>query len=328
MMDWTDRHCRYFHRLLSARAVLYSEMVTADAVIHGDRDRLIGFDATGHPVVLQLGGASPQKLAKAARIAAGFGYDAINLNVGCPSDRVQSGAFGAALMANPDLVGECVSAMQQAVDIPVTVKCRIGIDNQDSEEDLERFIARVSSAGCEMFIVHARKAWLKGLSPKQNRDVPPLDHDRVYRLKQRHPDLEIHINGGIESIEDSLRHLTHVDGVMLGRAAYQKPWLLAAVDEQIYNAAPPAASRIDVMRRYMAYMARQLDDGVPLGAMARHVLGLWHGQPGARQWRQIISQNAWRPGAGIAVIEDALAAVEKAGMKAEDFALAKRKIQA
>ena len=312
MMDWTDRHCRYFHRLLSARAVLYSEMVTADAVIHGDRDRLIGFDATGHPVVLQLGGASPQKLAKAARIAAGFGYDAINLNVGCPSDRVQSGAFGAALMANPDLVGECVSAMQQAVDIPVTVKCRIGIDDQDSEEDLERFIARVSSAGCDMFVVHARKAWLKGLSPKQNRDIPPLNYPRVYRLKQAFPGLDIHINGGITTLDEAGTHLEYTDGVMIGRAAYQNPWLLAEVDNRFYGSPAPVSSRHEAISALLPYIERQLAQGVRLGAITRHLLGLFHGQPGARAWRRTIAEKAHLSGAGIDVIHYALDQVKTA----------------
>ena len=235
MMDWTDRHCRFFHRLLTGRARLYTEMVTAEAILHGDRQRLLAFNAEEHPVALQLGGSDPARLAQAATIGEGFGYDEINLNVGCPSDRVQEGRFGACLMAEPDLVARCVAAMRTRVAVPVTVKCRIGIDDQDSEADLERFVSAVANAGCKTFIVHARKAWLEGLSPKENREVPPLDYGRVYRLKAAHPELEIILNGGIGSLEEAATHLAHVDGVALGRAAYQNPYLLAEVDGRLFG---------------------------------------------------------------------------------------------
>ncbi|RMF08998.1 MAG: tRNA dihydrouridine(20/20a) synthase DusA [Alphaproteobacteria bacterium] len=313
MMEWTDRHCRYFMRLISGRALLYTEMVTASAVIHGDPKRLLGFDAAEQPVALQLGGSEPGELAAAARIGEEFGYREINLNIGCPSDRVQSGRFGACLMAEPDLVARCVAAMQEAVALPVTVKCRIGIDDQDSEEDLERFVSRVAQAGCRTFIMHARKAWLNGLSPKQNRAVPPLDYERVYRLKARHPDLEIIINGGITGLEAVPGHLAHVDGVMLGRAAYHDPYLLAPVDRLFFGDSAPAPTREEVMERFIAYAADQLRSGVRLHQMTRHILGLYHGRPGARAFRRILSEQACRPGAGISVLEDALAAMQQAG---------------
>jgi len=312
MMEWTDRHCRYFMRLISGRALLYTEMVTASAVIHGDPKRLLGFDAAEQPVALQLGGSEPGELAAAARIGEEFGYREINLNIGCPSDRVQSGRFGACLMAEPDLVARCVAAMQEAVALPVTVKCRIGIDDQDSEEDLERFVSRVAQAGCRTFIMHARKAWLNGLSPKQNRAVPPLDYERVYRLKARHPDLEIIINGGITGLEAVPGHLAHVDGVMLGRAAYHDPYLLAPVDRLFFGDSAPAPTREEVMERFIAYAADQLRSGVRLHQMTRHILGLYHGRPGARAFRRILSEQACRPGAGISVLQDALAAVQHA----------------
>lgn len=310
MMEWTDRHCRYFLRLISARALLYTEMVTTGALIHGDRDQLLRFDAREQPVALQLGGSVPDELAQVARIGEDFGYREINLNVGCPSDRVQSGRFGACLMAEPELVAACVAAMRDAVDIPVTVKCRIGIDDQDAERELDQFVATVAGAGCETFIVHARKAWLDGLSPKQNRDVPPLDHDRVHRLKQAHPDLEIIINGGIETLDRAEAHLASVDGVMLGRAAYHNPYLLAGVDARIYGVQTAPRTRDEVMETFIAYAEGQLRDGVPLHQMSRHVLGLYHGQGGARAFRRHLSENATRPGAGISVLRAALEPVK------------------
>lgn len=310
MMEWTDRHCRSFLRLISSRALLYTEMVTSGAVIHGPRERLLGFDPAEQPVALQLGGSEPDELARAARIGADFGYREINLNIGCPSDRVQSGRFGACLMAEPELVAACVGEMIAAVDIPVTVKCRIGIDDQDIEEALDRFVETVSAAGCRTFIVHARKAWLDGLSPKQNRDVPPLDHDRVYRLKRRRPDLEIVINGGIETLEAAKAHLAHVDGVMLGRAAYHNPWVLAGVDAEIFGDARGPVTRADVVRRFADYAEGQLRRGVRLHQMSRHILGLYHGEPGARAFRRHLSEHATRPDAGISVLHEALVQVE------------------
>jgi tRNA-dihydrouridine synthase A len=305
MMEWTDRHCRYFLRLLSARAFLYTEMVTAEAVLYGDRERVLGFDAAEHPVGLQLGGSDPAKLAEAARMGEGFGYDEINLNIGCPSDRVQSGRFGACLMAEPALVADCVKAMADAVSVPVTVKCRIGIDDQDAEESLDRFIDTVADAGCSSFIVHARKAWLDGLSPKENRDVPPLDHARVHRLKARRRDLTIIINGGIAALAEAEPHLEHLDGVMLGRAAYADPYLLAEVDRRLYGAEGLPPSRADVLDRFMSYVERELARGVRLNAMTRHILGLFHGQPRARAFRRHIAENAHLDGAGIAVLAQA-----------------------
>jgi len=305
MMEWTDRHCRTFLRLLSARAFLYTEMVTAEAVLYGDRERVLGFDPAEHPVGLQLGGSDPKKLAEAARIGAEWGYDEINLNIGCPSDRVQSGRFGACLMAEPDLVADCVSAMGAAVSVPVTVKCRIGIDDQDAEESLDRFIDTVAEAGCRTFIVHARKAWLDGLSPKENRDVPPLDHERVHRLKARRPDLAIIINGGIVSLAEAQPHLEHLDGVMLGRAAYADPYLLAGVDRTLYGANETPPTRDAVLDQFMPYVERELSRGVRLNAMTRHILGLYHGQPRARAFRRHLAENAHLDGAGIAVLEQA-----------------------
>jgi tRNA-dihydrouridine synthase A len=305
MMEWTDRHCRYFLRLISARAFLYTEMVTAEAVLYGDKERVLGFDAAEHPVGLQLGGSDPQKLAEAARIGEGFGYDEINLNIGCPSDRVQSGRFGACLMAEPALVADCVTAMADAVSIPVTVKCRIGIDDQDAEESLDAFIDTVADAGCETFIVHARKAWLDGLSPKENRDVPPLDHDRVHRLKARRNDLTIVINGGIGSLTEAEPHLSHLDGVMLGRAAYADPYLMAEVDRRLYGAEGSPPSRADVLDAFLPYVERELARGVRLNAMTRHILGLFHGQPRARAFRRHIAETAHLDGAGVEVLDQA-----------------------
>ena len=310
MMDWTDRHCRAFHRLLTRRALLYTEMLTAPAVIHGDRARLLAFDASEHPVALQLGGSDPNALAEAAEIGVCFGYDEINLNVGCPSDRVQEGRFGACLMAEPSLVGECVAAMRARVAVPVTVKCRIGIDDQDSEDDLQRFIATVASAGCSTFIVHARKAWLEGLSPKQNREVPPLDYARIYRLKASHPDLTIILNGGIADLDEAEQHLAHVDGVMLGRAAYQTPYLLAEVDRRFFGGEEPVASRAEVLEALMTHTARHLESGGRLNNVVRHVLGLYHGQPRARAFRRHLSENAVKEGAGLDVLHEALCIAE------------------
>ncbi|AXS40103.1 tRNA dihydrouridine(20/20a) synthase DusA [Breoghania sp. L-A4] len=309
MMDWTDRHCRVFHRQLTRRALLYTEMVTTGAVIHGDRARLLGYSDVEHPVACQLGGSEPRDVAEAARIAEGFGYDEINLNVGCPSDRVQSGSFGACLMAEPDLVGDCVAAMKEAVSIPVTVKCRLGIDDQDPEEALDRLADAVVSAGVDALWVHARKAWLKGLSPKENRDVPPLDYDRVYRLKQRLPDVWIGINGGIATLDDAERHLERVDGVMLGRAAYQQPALLAAVDNRIYREDTPPVQLEAAIEALLPYIEEQLARDVRLSHITRHILGLFQGAPGARAWRRTLSTEAVKEGAGLEVIEAALAHV-------------------
>ena len=305
MMDWTDRHCRVFHRLLSSRALLYTEMVTAEAILHGKRDQLLGFSEIEHPVALQLGGSDPGKLAAAACIGAGYGYDAINLNVGCPSDRVQGGNFGACLMAEPNLVADCVAAMRAAVRIPVTVKCRIGIDDQDSEGDLDRFVAAVSAAGCRTFIVHARKAWLKGLSPKENREIPPLDYNRVHRLKAARPELDIVINGGMVTLDAAEAELAQVDGVMLGRAAYQTPYLLADIDRRFFGSRDCALSRDDVLDRLMPYAARHIAGGGRLNNITRHILGLYHGMPGARAFRRHLSENAVRTGAGVEVLEEA-----------------------
>ena len=312
MMDWTDRHCRFFHRRLTAHALLYTEMITAEAVLHGDRQRLLGFSPEEHPVALQLGGSDPARLAAAAAIGAAWGYDEINLNVGCPSDRVQEGRFGACLMAEPELVADCVAAMRTCVTVPVTVKCRIGIDNQDSEQDLERFVAAVAGAGCRTFIVHARKAWLQGLSPKANREVPPLDYARVYRLKVAHPELEIVINGGIGSLNEAQAHLAHVDGVALGRAAYQNPYLLAEVDRRLFGAAATPPSRRDAIEALLPYALRHIAAGGRLNNIARHVLGLYHGQPRARAFRRHLSEHAPREGAGTAVLQEALQMVDGA----------------
>jgi tRNA-dihydrouridine synthase A len=305
MMEWTDRHCRHFLRLISKRTFLYTEMVTAEAVLHGDRERVLGFDAAEHPLALQLGGSDPKKLAAAARVGADYGYDEINLNVGCPSDRVQSGRFGACLMAEPNLVGACVTEMGASSGLPVTVKCRIGIDDQDAEESLDRFIDTVAAAGCTTFIVHARKAWLQGLSPKQNRDVPPLDYARVYRLKQRRPELEIIINGGIESFVAAKTQLAQVDGVMLGRAAYADPYLLSEVDGVLFGEDGPAPSRLDVLDAFRPYVEERLARGSRLNQLTRHILGLFHGQSRARAFRRHLAENAHLDGAGIEVLEEA-----------------------
>jgi tRNA-dihydrouridine synthase A len=310
MMDWTDRHCRFFHRLLTGRARLYTEMVTAEAILHGDRQRLLAFNAEEHPVALQLGGSDPARLAEAAAIGEGLGYDEINLNVGCPSDRVQEGRFGACLMAEPDLVARCVAAMRARVAVPVTVKCRIGIDDQDSEADLERFVSVVAGTGCHAFIVHARKAWLEGLSPKENREVPPLDYGRVYRLKAAHPELEIILNGGIGSLQEAATHLAHVDGVALGRAAYQNPYLLADVDARLFGDTRPAQTRREVLESLVPYVQRHLDHGGRLNNITRHILGLYHGRPRARAFRRHLSERAPREGAGIEVLREAIGIAE------------------
>jgi tRNA-dihydrouridine synthase A len=306
MMEWTDRHCRFFHRLLTRRALLYTEMITTGAVLRGDRARLLGFDPAEHPVAVQLGGSDPRALAECARICADLGYDEINLNVGCPSDRVREGRFGACLMAEPQLVGECVAAMKAAVQVPVTVKCRIGIDEQDPEESLDTLTRLVVAAGVDGLIVHARKAWLDGLSPRENRDIPPLDYDRVYWLKRAWPDLHISINGGIVSVEEAAAHLSAIDGVMMGRAAYQEPWRLLGVDPLIYGAPAPFASPKTALEAFFPYVERELARGTRLHAMTRHILGLFQGVPGARAFRRHIATHAVKPGAGIAVLRDAI----------------------
>ncbi|MBR0874888.1 tRNA dihydrouridine(20/20a) synthase DusA [Bradyrhizobium tropiciagri] len=310
MMDWTDRHCRVFHRLMSRRARLYTEMLTTGAVIHGDRARLLGFDASEHPVALQLGGSDPRDLATAAKVGEDFGYDEINLNVGCPSDRVKDGRFGACLMAEPALVAEGVAAMKRAVRIPVTVKCRIGIDDQDPEVALDVLARGVIAAGADALIVHARKAWLNGLSPKENRDIPPLDYDRVYRLKAALPDVPVIINGGIASIAEARQHLAHVDGVMLGRAAYQDPWRLLAVDSELFGEAAPHAAMKAAFAAMLPYIERQLAQGTRLHAMTRHFVGAFHGVPGARAFRRHLAENGVRGGAGADVLRDAIALVD------------------
>jgi tRNA-dihydrouridine synthase A len=313
MMDWTDRHCRFFHRLLTRRALLYTEMLTAGAVLHGDRARLMGFDLFEQPVALQLGGCDPQALARAARIGADFGYVEINLNVGCPSDRVQEGRFGACLMAEPRLVADCVAAMKAAVDIPVTVKCRIGIDDQDPEEALFGFTETVRAAAPDALIVHARKAWLKGLSPKENREVPPLDYALVRRLKAAHPDLEIILNGGIASLEQAQAEIGPLDGVMLGRAAYQEPWRLLSVDPLLFGEAAPSASPKDAALALVPYIERETAKGVRLHAITRHVLGLFRAVPGARAFRRHLATEGVRPNASAAVLVEALAHVLDSG---------------
>jgi len=307
MLDWTDRHERYFLRLLSRRALLYTEMITTGALLHGDAQRFLRFDVAEHPLALQLGGSDSAALARCAVLAAEAGYDEINLNVGCPSDRVQSGRFGACLMAEAQLVADCVSAMQAACNLRITVKSRIGIDALDSEQFLAAFVDTVATAGCRDFIVHARIAILQGLSPKQNREVPPLNYPRVYWLKQQFPALNIVINGGIRSLDEAEAHLLQVDGVMVGREAYQNPWLLADVDARLFGDAPIARSREDIVIAFLPYVRQQLAEGVPLQHMTRHILGLFREVPGARQFRRHLSENAHRPGAGISVLEDAIA---------------------
>jgi tRNA-dihydrouridine synthase A len=307
MMEWTDRHCRFFHRLLTRHARLYTEMITIGAVLHGERDRLLGFDPFEHPVALQLGGSHPRALAQCARIAEDFGYDEVNLNVGCPSDRVQEGRFGACLMEEPGLVGECVAAMKAAVKVPVTVKCRIGIDEQDPEAGLDAFAGAVEAADVDLLIVHARKAWLKGLSPRENREVPPLDYDRVYRLKAAHPKLPLVLNGGVADLAQAARHLDRVDGVMMGRAAYQEPWRLIEVDPRLFGSAAPVPAPKAAAEAFIPYIERELARGTRLAAMTRHVLGLFRGVPGARAFRRHLATQAVKAGAGAQVLADALA---------------------
>lgn len=315
MMDWTDAYCRAFHRVLSRRAVLYSEMVTSAAILHGDRDRLLGFDPQAEgPVALQLGGSDPAELARAARAGADYGYPEINLNCGCPSDRVQNGSFGACLMGEPERVADCVAAMRAAVALPVTVKCRIGIDDQSEEEPLSRFVGLIRDAGCRTVIVHARKAWLEGLSPKENREIPPLNYDRVHRLKAEFPDLEVILNGGLATLDAALPHIAPggLDGVMLGRAAYHEPWCLAAVDQRVYAAADACvASRAEAVERFRPFIAAALARGVPLARITRHMLGLWHGQYGGRAFRRILSTEAHQTGAGLEVLDRAVAATRR-----------------
>ena len=316
MMDWTDRHCRFFHRLLTRRALLYTEMLTTGAVLHGDRARLLRFDPAEHPLALQLGGADSRALAACASIAADLGFDEVNLNVGCPSDRVQDGRFGACLMTEPALVGDCVAAMKAAVRIPVTVKCRIGVDDQDPETALETFACAVGQAGADALVVHARKAWLKGLSPKENREVPPLDYDRVYRLKAAHPALTVVLNGGVGSIAEAAAHLRKVDGVMMGRAAYQEPWRLLAVDPELFGAAAPFASAKDAALALVPYIERELAEGTKLHAVTRHLHGLFRAVPGARAYRRALAEAAAKPEAGAEYLSAALALVAERAQEA------------
>jgi tRNA-dihydrouridine synthase A len=311
MMDWTDRHCRFFHRLLTKRARLYTEMVTTAAVKHGDRHRLIGYDTSEHPLALQLGGCDPADLAFCARVGEDFGYDEINLNVGCPSDRVQEGRFGACLMVEPKLVAEGVAAMRRAVRIPVTVKCRIGIDDQDPEVALRALAHAVVAAGADALIVHARKAWLKGLSPRENRDIPPLDYDLVYRLKAELPNVPIVINGGIGSLDEAKQHLKHVDGVMLGRAAYKEPWRLLDVDAEVFGDRDAQPSMHDALGEMLDYIDAEIKRGTKLHSITRHLLGAFHAVPGARAFRRYLAENAGRPDAGAQVLRDAMALIRE-----------------
>jgi tRNA-dihydrouridine synthase A len=320
MMEWTDRHCRFFHRLLTRRALIYTEMLTTGAIMHGDRARLLAYDPAEHPVALQLGGCDPRVLAVCARIGTDLGYDEINLNVGCPSDRVQEGRFGACLMAEPRLVGDCVAAMKAAVSVPVTVKCRIGIDDQDPEAALDEFAASVEHAGVDALIVHARKAWLEGLSPRENRDVPPLDYDRVYRLKAAYPRLPIVLNGGVTSLDQTKTHLQRVDGVMMGRAAYQEPWRLIEVDPVLFGKPAPVESPKAAVEALFPYIEYELVRGTRLHAMTRHLLGLFRGMPGARAFRRHLAIEAVKPHAGIDVLRDALAQLDQTQVRMTDAA--------
>jgi tRNA-dihydrouridine synthase A len=312
MMDWTDRHCRFFLRQVSRRVRLYTEMVTTGAVLHGDRERILGFSEAEQPVALQLGGSDPEAMAKAAAIGADWGYAEINMNVGCPSDRVQSGRFGACLMAEPATVAACVAAMRAACDVPVTVKSRIGIDDRDSYEELIAFIGTIAEAGCDTFVVHARKAWLSGLSPKENREIPPLRYDVVHRLKRDFPHLAIAINGGITSLDAAEEQLKHLDGVMIGREAYQNPWMLAEADRRLFGEDSPVRSRRDVVDGFLPYVEAMRSRGVPLGSMTRHILGLYQAVPGARAFRRHLAENAHRSGAGPEVLRAAVDLVETA----------------
>ncbi|TCT35468.1 tRNA-U16,U17-dihydrouridine synthase [Vibrio crassostreae] len=311
MLDWTDRHCRYFHRLLSQQTLLYTEMVTTGAILHGKGD-FLEYNEQEHPLALQLGGSNPVDLAACAKLAGERGYDEVNLNVGCPSDRVQNGRFGACLMAEPELVADCISAMKEVTDIPITVKTRIGIDDQDSYEFLTKFVSTVSEkGGCEQFTIHARKAWLSGLSPKENREIPPLDYDRAYQIKKDFSDLVIAVNGGITTLEQTKEHLQHLDGVMIGREAYHSPFILAEVDQQIFGLDTPIKKRSQVVEEMYPYIERELSNGASLGHISRHMLGLFQSMPGARQWRRYISENAHKKGAGIEVMQTALAKIPK-----------------
>jgi len=312
MLDWTDRHCRFFLRLISQHAVLYTEMLTTGAILHGDTERFLAMNAAEHPVALQLGGSNPGDLAAACKLAEKYAYAEINLNCGCPSDRVQSGMFGAVMMKNAAITADCVAAMRDAVDLPVTVKHRIGVDDYDSYDFLCQFVGTLSEAGCNTFVVHARKAWLKGLSPKQNREVPELNYDRVYQLKRDFPDAEIIINGGITTLEQSIEHLNHLDGVMMGREAYTNPYILATVDQDIYGANHPVKSREKIAEQFLDYIDNEMSKGTKLHAMTRHILGLFHGMPGARLFRRHISENAYKPTATIDVLTTALKATSGA----------------
>ena len=320
MMDWSDRHCRYFWRLLSEHALLYTEMVTTGALIHGDRERFLNFNPEEHPVALQLGGSDPTDLARCARWAQDWHYDEVNLNCGCPSDRVQSGMFGACLMGQPKLVADCVKAMRDATELPVTVKHRIGIDDMESYQQMLDFVAPIAEAGCEVFIVHARKAWLQGLSPKENREIPPLNYPWVYQLKQDMPALEIIINGGIQTIDQCSEHLQHVDGVMVGREAYQNPWMLAEVDSRLYGIDKATQSRDDVLEGLLPYVDQQLARGAHLNHITRHILGLYQGVPGARKFRRHLSENAYKKDAGLEVLTDAFNLVQEAAAQATERA--------
>jgi tRNA-dihydrouridine synthase A len=315
MMDWTDRHCRFFHRVITRHAVLYTEMVTEMAVRRGDRLKLLGFDGAEQPLALQLGGSNPQGLGDASRIGEQFGYAEINLNVGCPSDKVQEGRFGACLMAEPALVAACVAAMQKAVAVPVTVKCRIGIDDQDEFEGLQNFVQHVADAGCDTFIVHARKAWLQGLSPKENREIPPLNYHRVHQLKSSFPKLNIVLNGGLSRPKEDLNHLVDLDGLMMGREAYHNPWVLSDVDPLFHGTPAPVATRREAVEAMFGYITSHLDRHLPLHRMTRHMLGLYHAQPGGRLWRQVLSTEGCKPHAGIDVLKRALDAVEEQGLR-------------
>ncbi len=316
MIDWTDRHFRFFLRQITRHSRLYTEMITSAALKYGDKARHLDFDAAEHPIALQLGGADPQELAMAARLGADWGYDEINLNVGCPSDRVQSGKFGACLMAEPELVARCVEAMARAVPLPITVKHRLAIDEMDEEETLFRFVSIVREAGCKRFIVHARKAWLKGLSPKENREVPPLRYELVHALKDRFPDLDVSLNGGIRTLDEAAVHLPHLDGVMIGRAAYEDPWSLAEADARFFGGGPGPENRAAVVQAMLPYIERRMGEGVPLKAITRHMLTLFKGQPGGRAWRRYLSEVAHRPGAGPEVVEAALRMTEPGALAA------------
>lgn len=305
MLEWTDRHFRYFLRLISRHTVLYTEMITTGAVLHGDRERLLAYHPQEHPIALQLGGSDPADLARCAQIAEDLGYDEVNLNVGCPSDRVQNGRFGACLMAEPRLVAECIASMRESVAVPVTVKTRIGIDDRDSYEELCAFVAEVARGGCQTFIIHARKAWLRGLSPKENREIPPLRYDVVHALKRDFPHLQFVLNGGIQSLQESLEHLREFDGVMIGRAAYHNPYLLAAADRLVFGDTQAVPSRHDVLEAFLPYVDEQLAQGVRLQSMSRHILGLFHGTGGGRRWRRHLSENAHKDGATSKVLREA-----------------------